>query len=372
MRSDTEVPAMVQQPSVSGESFDPGLLRQRWQALRQAQPRTRTRDAAEQLGVSEAQLLATGVGEDAVRLDLRFDVLLPRIESLGRVMSLTRNAHAVHEKRGTWRNVELHGLRGLVLDEDIDLRLFLARWRFGFALREPMADGLRRSLHFFDATGTAVHKVFMEEPERAAAFDALVEELRHVDQLPALPVEPVKPAAAPRPDGEVDVEGLRAGWQALQDTHDFFPLLQRLNVGRTQALRLAGHALATPVAPESLAWVLERVAASGLAIMVFVGNPGCIQIHTGPVRTVKPMGPWMNVLDPGFNLHVRADHVHAAWVVRKPTRDGVVTSLELFDAAGENIALLFGKRKPGLPELPEWQVLMRELTDALPAREVGP
>ncbi|QSQ19928.1 hemin-degrading factor [Pyxidicoccus parkwayensis] len=357
-------------PSIAEAVSEPALLRQRWQALRQSQPRTRTRDAAEQLRVSEAQLLATGVGEDAVRLDLRFDVLLPRLESLGRVMSLTRNEHAVHEKRGTWRNVELHGLRGLVLDEDIDLRLFLSRWRFGFALRERMAEGLRRSLQFFDASGTAVHKVYVEDAGGAAAFDALVEELTHVDQEQVLPVERATPPGAPRPDSEVDVDGLRAGWRALKDTHDFFPLLMRLGVARTQALRLVGDELATPVSTESLAWVLERVSASGLPIMVFVGNPGCIQIHTGPVRTVKPMGPWLNVLDPGFNLHVRADHIHAAWVVRKPTRDGEVTSLELFDAAGENIALVFGKRKPGLPELPAWQTLMHELIQALPAREV--
>ncbi|MCP3139014.1 hemin-degrading factor [Pyxidicoccus sp. QH1ED-7-1] len=359
-------------PSRPGEPPEPTLLRQRWLALRQSQPRTRIRDAADQLGVSEAQLLATGVGENAVRLELRFDVLLPRMESLGRVMSLTRNAHAVHEKRGTWRNVELHGARALVLDEDIDLRLFLSRWCFGFALRESLADGLRRSLQFFDATGTAVHKVFLEDGGGTAAFDALVEELTHAEQSAELPVEAPAPVKAPRPDGDVDVEGLRAGWCGLQDTHDFFTLLQRFDVARTQALRLAGQELTTAVAPESLTWVLERVAGSGQPIMVFVGNPGAIQIHTGPVHTVRPTGPWMNVLDSGFNLHLRADHIHTAWVVRKPTRDGVVTSLELFDAAGENIALLFGKRKPGQPELPEWRALMAELAAALPVREVMP
>ncbi|NMO14825.1 hemin-degrading factor [Pyxidicoccus fallax] len=362
----------MQQPSFSGVAPEPAVLRQRWQALRQSQPRTRIRDAAEQLGVSEAQLLATGLGQDAVRLELRFDVLLPRMESLGRVMSLTRNAHAVHEKRGTWRNVELNGARALVLDEDIDLRLFLSRWRFGFALREPMEDGIRRSLHFFDATGTAVHKVFLEDPTGTAAFEALVSKLAHEDQTPALAVEAAPPVAVPRPDDQVDGEGLRAGWRALQDTHEFFSLLQRFDVARTQALRLAGRELARPVALESLSWVLERVSASGLPIMVFVGNPGAIQIHTGPVHTVRPMGPWLNVLDRGFNLHVRGDHIHSAWVVHKPTRDGVVTSLEVFDAAGENIALVFGQRKPGKPELPEWTALMRELMEALPAPEVRP
>ena len=58
--------------------------------------------------------------------------------------------------------------------------------------------------------------------------------------------------------------------------------------------------------------------------MIFVSSRGCIQIHTGEVRKLLPMGPWFNVMDPNFNLHLREDHVASAWVVKKPTTDGVV------------------------------------------------
>ncbi|HLU69346.1 MAG TPA: ChuX/HutX family heme-like substrate-binding protein, partial [Fibrobacteria bacterium] len=88
--------------------------------------------------------------------------------------------------------------------------------------------------------------------------------------------------------------------------------------------------------------MLELASARELPIMVFVGNPGCIQIHTGTVNNIKVMGPWLNVMDPEFNLHLREDRVAETWVVRKPTQDGTVTSIEAFTADGENIALLFG------------------------------
>ncbi|NOK20061.1 hemin-degrading factor [Corallococcus carmarthensis] len=346
-------------------------LKERWQTLRDSEPRMRIRDAADRLGVSEAELLATGMNGELVRLEPRFDVLLPRLESLGRVMALTRNASAVHEKKGVYRKVELHGARALVLDEDIDLRLFLSRWCFVFALREDLHGQVRRSFQVFDAAGTAVHKIYLQDDANVAAFEGLVRELQHEDQGHVLDVVPVSPPAEPRPDSEIDALGLKAGWRALQDTHEFFALLNKFKVARTQALRLAGTEFAKPVVPDALGWTLERAAATQLPIMVFVGNPGAIQIHTGPVRTVRPMGPWMNVMDPGFNLHVRADQVHSAWVVRKPTRDGDVTSLELFDKAGENIALLFGKRKPGELESPAWRTLMEELVRTLPAVEVA-
>jgi putative hemin transport protein len=98
--------------------------------------------------------------------------------------------------------------------------------------------------------------------------------------------------------------------------------------------------------------------------MIFVGNANCIQIHTGEVSKLVTVGPWFNVLDPEFNLHLREDHIHEAWVIRKPTRDGDVTSVELFDAKGDIIAQLFGKRKPGLPEDPNWRALAQGLARA--------
>jgi len=73
------------------------------------------------------------------------------------------------------------------------------------------------------------------------------------------------------------------------------------------------------------------------------------------------MGPWVNVLDPGFNLHLREDHIAQAWLVKKPTSDGLVHSIELFDAQGETIAMLFGERKPGQAERCDWRNLLATL-----------
>jgi putative hemin transport protein len=55
------------------------------------------------------------------------------------------------------------------------------------------------------------------------------------------------------------------------------------------------------------------------------------------------------------------DFVHTAWVVRKPTTDGHVTSVELFDQNKNMIAQFFGLRKPGIPEREEWRTLVANL-----------
>lgn len=344
-----------------------GALALRYRAYRAEHPKVRIRDAARSLGVSEAELVATGTGDTATRLHAeRWGDVIKALPSVGPVMALTRNDDCVHERRGTYGEVSVNGAMGLVLGEDIDLRLFLNRWRHGFAMREATAPsskngGERRSLQFFDGAGQAVHKVYATEHTDRTAFDKVVVQFTAADQDMPLTIEAPKAAPAGRADAAIDVAGLRDAWSKLEDTHDFFGMLNKFAVERTQALRLAGKEFAEPVKSSVARRTLEIAAERQVPIMVFVGNPGCIQIHTGKVANLKAVGPWFNVLDPIFNLHLREDKIDRAWIVHKPTRDGAVTSIELFDDQNNLIAQLFGKRKPGLPELPEWRSIVDDV-----------
>ncbi|HEX2115704.1 MAG TPA: ChuX/HutX family heme-like substrate-binding protein [Alphaproteobacteria bacterium] len=332
-----------------------GALAGRWRQFRQENPKVRIRDAARALGTSEAELVATGCGSTAQRLRPEWTELLKALPALGRVMALTRNEQCVHERHGAYLDVSVTGMMGLVLGPDIDLRLFLSGWRHVFAVTEQTAHGERRSVQIFDQSGVAMHKVYATVETDADAFTALVARFRHEDQRPTIVTEPAPAPVVPRADSEIDVAALRDGWGKLEDTHDFFGMLRRLKVERTQAFRLAGPDFARPLRLNAARAVLEGAAERAMPIMIFVGNRGCIQIHTGPVRRLVTTGPWLNVLDPDFNLHLREDGIASAWLVRKPTRDGDVTSVEVFDAAGEPIAMLLGKRKPGQPEDLAWR-----------------
>ncbi len=344
----------------------PPTLATRWQALQDAKPQQRIRDAATELGVSEAQLVETLVGTTATRLDSEPGKLVHALVDVGRCMALTRNESAVSETKGTYGGVELGGHAGQVIGHGVDLRVFLAHWKHSFAITEPhpqQAGALRKSLHVFDASGTAVHKVYLQPEANEAAWDAMVA-ARTVIDAPLLLVEPAPAKRPERPDAEVEVEAMLAAWDAMQDTHEFFPLLMTHRVSRLQALRLAGPTRARQVSKDSLDTIVRAAAETGEKIMIFVGNRGCIQVFSGPVKKILRSGPWFNVMDPDFNLHLREDHVASSWVVQKPTRAGVVSSLELYDAAGENITLLFRKRDDrDRAEDPQWS----DRLDALPS-----
>src|SRR3546814_16090171 len=89
--------------------------------------------------------------------------------------------------------------------------------------------------------------------------------------------------------------------------------------------------------------------------MVFIGSRDGSQVHTGKPKNRLQAGPWFNVLDPEFNMHLRDGAIADMWLVKKPTEDGIVTSLEAFDADGNLIVQFFGKRKPHIPEREDWR-----------------
>ncbi|MCY1441521.1 Hemin transport protein HemS [compost metagenome] len=246
---------------------------------------------------------------------------------------------------------------GLVVSADIDLRLFLSGWASVFAVDEATARGPQRSIQVFDRQGVAVHKVYLTATSEEAAWAPLVERLRAEEQSAELDLQPLPEAKAPRVDADVDAAAMRTEWSELKDTHHFFALLKRHDVLRTQALRLAGHEWAEPLATVELTRVIEEAGKREVPIMVFVGNQHCIQIHSGTVSNLRWMDTWFNVLDPEFNLHLKTTGVTELWRVRKPSVDGIITSYEGFDAEGQLVIQLFGARKPGIPERDDWRTL---------------
>lgn len=291
--------------------------------------------------------------------------LLQSLKPCGPLLALTRNQSTVHEKTGIYEKLSGEGPVGLALGEEIDLRLFFHQWHAGLAVTErpqnPETEALP-SLQFFDKHGTAVHKIFVREASDREAWKRVIAQWS--DPLAGVNFEAIVAASARAPVA-VDSAAFADAWSAMTDTHQFFPLLRQFGVERRQGFRVVEGRYTRRVDRNALRETLMEAAFDGTPIMVFVGSPGCIQIHTGPVKRVEPMEvngkTWLNVLDPGFNLHLREDLIGEVWVVEKPTADGVVTSLEAFDTQGELMAMFFGARKPGKPELGAWRDILENL-----------
>ncbi|MEL7175523.1 MAG: ChuX/HutX family heme-like substrate-binding protein [Pseudomonadota bacterium] len=329
-------------------------------AMRDDLPKLRDRDLADRLGITEAQLVAAYCGQGVTKIGAHPDQVIAAAQSFGEVMALTRNTSCVHEKVGLYEGYTPGSHAAMVLSDDIDLRIFPSHWQHAFMVEKETDTGLRRSVQVFDGAGDAVHKIFLREGSDLTAWEttkstnAVASQPQTLDLEPRVPTEPAKSS----PD---KLEILRKEWARMTDTHQFLRLVSKLKMNRLGAYRIAGAPFVRALAPKAVDTMLHMVQTREIDVMIFTGNRGCIQIHTGPIQTLKPMGPWQNVMDPRFNLHLRLDQVAEVWAVEKPTQRGMATSVEAFGKDGMLIFQVFGVGKQDRDSRPAWQDIVAGL-----------
>ncbi|KZN12708.1 hemin-degrading factor [Marinomonas sp. TW1] len=341
-------------------SIDNASLQEKYAALKQDQPNMRQRDVATQLEMSEAEMVYEQLGVQSLYFNDDFANLLKDLPSLGYVMILLRNDFAVHERKGVYENVKVGGPMGMGLiissDNRIDLRLFLKRWKHGFAVQETLPNGSRFSLQFYDENGVAIQKLYLQESSNVEAYMSLVTKYRHSNQQVRLSIVKRSEGVASEAQ-EIDQMALYQDWSNMTDVHQFVGLLKKYAVSRERAFDLVGEEYAQPFDIGKLKEVLITVADQQVPIMCFVGNKGGIQIHSGVIHSIVEKGDWLNILDPEFNLHLLMSGINRGWLIRKPTSDGIITSLELYDGTGNQVAQFFGKRIEKSPENKDWRAI---------------
>jgi len=327
--------------------------------LKQQHPEKYARDLAAIIGISEAELTVARIGHQAQALRPAMRELLHALEAVGETKCITRNDYAVHEQLGVFSNIHLNDHAGIVLNpRALDLRVFVNQWASVFHLQEMTTHGERQSIQFFDLHGDAVLKVYATGNTDMAAWQQLI--AGYQTEAPgSFSVTATVPASFA---GETDAARIESEWRAMTDVHQFFRLLKKHAVSRQQAFRAVSDDLAQQVSNQSLASLLELVRQDGNEIMIFVGNRACVQIFTGPVEKVLPMRNWLNVFNPAFTLHLQEEQIAESWITRKPTADGMVTSLELFAADGTQIAQIYGQRSEGQPEQTRWREQLAALS----------
>jgi len=328
-------------------------------AARRASPRLPAIEIAQRLGISEGELQAARLGRDVVTLPLPPAELAGRLHTLGRVKALTRSSAAVLEQSGRYP-VAGEASAGLLLDPGgLDLRLHLQRWHWACLIQDelPGADGTparRHSLQVFDRHGRALHKAFSLAPELPDGWHALA-----AGADTRAPCFTGLSPAASRPLPEAP--GLAHDWGRMRDVHQFFTLLRRHGLERHEANALMEGRFTHRLPAGMIEAALVRAAERRLPLMLFVASPGGVQIRSGTLPAPERRGGWLNLFGSDFTLHLKDDAIADAWVVRKPNRDGGVTSLEAFGADGELLLQLYARRREGEPERADWRWLLAEL-----------
>jgi putative hemin transport protein len=316
--------------------------------------------------IYSAEGFSSLAGENVVRLDGEHVALYEAMPLLGPVSVSTGN-HVAHLTRtGKFAKMGREGGVGLVLGK-IDLRVFYSKWAYAFAVRHTQEGMPPAGFHFFDAHGKAITQILLGASSDLRAFEILLERhaAKNTDEMQKAFAPPEQAQPTAKQFDAVETEAFRTAWDAMTDPHEFFGLLHRFGISRIQAMRLARADQAHKLPGDTCRALFQDVVASGLPIMAFIGNAGQIQIHTGPISELESGAQTLLALSPDLALSLKTSLIAETWAVRKPSPDGTVTSIELYDAAGENIAMFFGARKPGHPELEDWRATVARLEAAV-------
>lgn len=340
------------------------------QAETPAQQHLHAREQAQQQGISEAELLAAKVGNGVTRLrDGReeWKAIFDRIYELGQIKSVTRNDSAVIERVGSVTKARLNE-EGRVIPPSgfaggaIDLRFSMDKWSYGFAVEQPAKNGKTlRSLQFFDQSGAAVIKIYLDNESGLPAFNKLVADFKGAQQPEKLNVSAPKSRPAHKSTADADVKELRLAWSELTDVHQFARLVKDLDITREQSLELIGTDSAYRLAPAAIETLFTEASKQGQPVLVFVSNPGMIQIYGGKADKTAVVGDWFQVQAPDLKLALLRANIDRGWVVKRPAKDGMITSVEFYDKKGDQIINIFSRRERNKEESAVWRKIVAGL-----------
>lgn len=333
-------------------------LWQQYQQLKAEQAHLFQYDAAKILGVSEGTLLMSA--PDVMYLGQDYLEILDRLKDIQEVQLMVRNEHAVHEK--TTRIESLKHVGHVVLAVNVggyDVRMFPKHWQHVVAFDFPSRGSIMRSIQFYDAFGHAVQKIYLKSEDHEI-WQMIINDFQQED----LPIFEALPEISTAKDTKLDSEqqlSFQKRWREMTNVHQFFGLLKDFDLNRQQAFEHAPTGYAFQVDISTIEKAYMAAVEKQVPLIHFVGNAGIIQIQTGTLKNVARMQGWLNIFDGqhnGFTLHLDDVGITSAWLVLRPTSDGIVSCLECLDADGKSVVSIFGQRTEGQPELAAWREVL--------------
>lgn len=213
-------------------------------------------------------------GPNTTRIDLwtRWPAMLAGLQSLGEMLVLTRNEHAVLGRYMTYPELKFDAVTGCGWDEEGDFDFDLRCWSRAFARCEQTAEGRIYKAEFLDARRQAFHAAVLTPASHTGAFAEWVQTHQAVgNEPPAIwPDEPEIP-------GESEISD--------RDHRDF--------------------------SPSALLPLFGELVRREQPMRALVGHDGAVQSHSFIPHRTRTTGPWLFCTSDDTALHFDTSGVAA-------------------------------------------------------------
>jgi putative hemin transport protein len=307
----------------------------------------RHRDIASLLNVTEVELIDSHVGVTklesiksfpslarAIRLKPSWSNIIHDVRSFGEVMSLTRNVHAVHENLAFYKQTSFSDGVGMVLSEELTMRLMYEKWEHGYLFEECKSTVLQRSIQFFDEFGTPVHKIFLMPHSHHWFFDELAKRWADSNQEPGIIVQEKF-----EPDEPIIKGGLVS-------------IIEERYASQKEIID-----------PDVVHSLLRSSVELKLPLICTVQNDGANQSHDGILDEVRDHNHWLHLINQQFNCHLQLALMPKMFINHQESP----YSIEMMNEEGFLLASIAVSAKATPADRQAWE----ELLDKVKVREMS-
>ena len=315
-------------------------IRKSFASLR-VEKKHRHRKIALFLNVTELELVDSHVGVTklesiktsphlarAIRLKPLWSNIIQDIQGFGEVMSLTRNAHAVHENLAFYKHSSSSDDIGMVHSDELAMRLMFERWEYGYLFEECKSNVLERSIQFFNEFGEPVHKIFLLPHSHQWYFDDLAKKWADSNQDPGVTVQ-----------DKLD--------------HD-----QHFDKGALAAMIEERYANQKKLIEfDEAQFLLSSVVQAKVPLTITVLNDGAKQSHDGVVDEIEERNDWLHLSNQQFNCHLNLKQMPKIFINHQEDS----YSIEMFDEEGFLLVLIAASPRSTQQLNETWEDLLTQI-----------
>ena len=280
-------------------------LKSKWKKFQQDNPKVRIRDAAYQMKVSEAELLSTEINETVSFLLIEdMAAFIKDVLKVDKIMLLIRSDYVVHEKTIKTKNIRLEDNQIIDLDKnDCSILDFnIDAFEYVFFQKKMHSNRELKSFQFFDKAGMAILKIYLKGKD-LGFFDEI--DLKY------------KKTYNYEMQSDLDINNSN-----LLDSKIKINLPYDTSNSKTTC---------RDISVKSLRLILENASDMKTPIQIHALGLGTIQYHRNTVRNIVDYGPWVNVIDQKFNLHVLENGLTRASLIQYQFKDCQQYLINFFD-----------------------------------------
>ena len=315
-------------------------IRKSFASLR-VEKKLRHQEIASFLNVTEVELIDSHVGVTkfesiksfpnlarAIRLKPSWSNIIQDIQGFGEVMSLSRNAHAVHENFSLYKQASSNDDIGIVSSDELAIHLMYEKWEFGYLFEECKSTVLQRSIQFFDEFGAPVHKIFLLPHSHHWYFDELAKRWADSNQDPGISVQEKSEHDQPTNSGAMEsiIEERYTSQQEIIDADVVQSLLR-------PSLELK------------------------LPLVITVQNHGVSQSHDGVLDEIRDHNDWLHLINQQFNCHLQLTQMPKICINHQISP----YSIEMLDEEGVLLASIALSTKATPPDRQVWEELLEQV-----------